>query len=284
VLSKSQHIPREVVAIIEEVLRGSGHGQKGPAAGNRTLDRAAEELFRTQLAGHLSDCRRSVAELGRETINEGRVPSLRTLRNAVRKLTSLGSSTGLKVQAYFTEALDAFIDELIEQPDRISVSSLRTVTQSVDFLFEEFDLEREFLMPGELSFRVLVVDDDPISRRAIQVALGRIKQTATECGTAREALEVCTQRNFDVVFVDVDMPEMNGYEFCAQLRKLETNRNTPVIFVTGHTDLHTRAQSSLSGGNDFIAKPFHFMELAVKSLLHLLRSKLQPRKPVTAAE
>jgi CheY-like chemotaxis protein len=128
-----------------------------------------------------------------------------------------------------------------------------------------------------LSFRVLVVDDDAISRRAVQVALSRIKQSAAESGRAGEALELCVQRGFDLVFVDVEMPEINGYDLCAQLRKLDTNRHTPVIFVTSHTDLQTRAQSTLSGGNDFIGKPFHFMELAVKTLLHLLRSKLKSK-------
>jgi PleD family two-component response regulator len=211
----------------------------------------------------------------RRTTPDVRVPYIRNLRTSVRHLTGSASAVGLKSQAYFCEAFEAFLSELCEQPARINVSSVRTISQGVDFLFEEFDLSRTLQSPDDLKFRVLIVDDDPISRRAVQVALGRIKQQALECGTTSEALQLAAERTFDLIFVDMDMPEMSGAELCAQFRSSETNRVTPVIFVTGHTDLQTRAQSTLSGGNDFIGKPFHFMELAVKTLLHLLRSKLK---------
>ena len=50
------------------------------------------------------------------------------------------------------------------------------------------------------------------------------------------------------------------------------------VFVTSNTDLKNRANSTISGGNDFIGKPFHFLELAVKSLVYVLRAKVQPQK------
>jgi len=70
------------------------------------------------------------------------------------------------------------------------------------------------------------------------------------------------------------MPGMNGYELCAKLRLLPTHKKTPVVFVTGLNDLESRANSMMSGGTDFIAKPFLFMELAVKALVHTLRGWL----------
>lgn len=274
VLSKCQYIPREVAAVIREILRGIRPSPPSEGAAGELEDKQAVESTRRQLEERLTSCRRLAAEIGRESSNELRIVKVRALRASVRQLTSLASSIELKMQAYFCEAFDALLAELCEQPDGLTASSLRTLTQSVDFLFEEFDFTRQFLLPENLSFRILVVDDDAICRRAILVALGRIKQQAVECGTAGEALELCAQRNFDLVFVDVDMPQIDGYELCAQLRKREANRSTPVIFVSSRTDFQTRAQSTLSGGNDFIGKPFHFMELAVKALLHLLRGKL----------
>jgi DNA-binding response OmpR family regulator len=53
-------------------------------------------------------------------------------------------------------------------------------------------------------------------------------------------------------------------------------KNTPVVFVTGLTDFESRANSTMSGGNDFIAKPFLFIELAVKALLYILRGRFVP--------
>jgi DNA-binding response OmpR family regulator len=50
-----------------------------------------------------------------------------------------------------------------------------------------------------------------------------------------------------------------------------------VVFVTGLTDFESRANSMVSGGNDFIAKPFLFIELAVKALILVLRARLEPQ-------
>jgi DNA-binding response OmpR family regulator len=273
IMSKSRFVPREVVAVIHQVLNGSD-GSVVTLAEPLT-NKTATEAFRKQLADQLASCRQFAVEIVRRTAPDVRVPHIRNLRTGVRHLTGSASAVGLKSQAYFCEAFEAFLNELCEQPARINVSSVRTISQGVDFLFDGFDLTRTLQSPDDLKFRVLLVDDDPISRRAVQVALGRIKQQALECGTSTEALQLAAERTFDLIFVDMDMPELSGAELCAQFRSSQTNRVTPVIFVTGHTDLQTRAQSTLSGGNDFIGKPFHFMELAVKTLLHLLRSRLK---------
>lgn len=276
ILSKSQVIPREVVAIIKEFLFGAEEDQASGATGNESPEnKAFTAALQRQLGDLLASCRRMVTEVNRDSVPETRVAKIRMLRNTVRQLISVAAAANLRAQAYFCEALDALLVELCDQPDRLTVSSLRTVTQSVDFLFEKFDRSRRFVLPGNLAFRVLIVDDDPISRRAVQVALSRIKLQATECGSAQEALDYCSRGGFDVIFLDVNMPDVNGYDLCSRLRKLEPNQATPVIFVTSQTDLQSRAQSTLSGGNDFITKPFHFMELAVKTLLHLLRSKMK---------
>jgi len=285
VLSKSQFVPREVVSIIGEVLDSQGR----PAAAAAEMDENAAELdepaFRNQVSEALSTSRRLITEIAREQSIDVRLPLLRMLRTGNRKLASLATSVNSKAQAYFCEAFDALLDELVEQPDRLTGSSMRTITQAVDFLQDAFDADRGLFLKDDLTFRVLVVDDDPLSRRAIQVALARIKLSAVECSTASEALEACGQRNFDLVFADVDMPGMSGYDLCEAIRRLESNRNTPVVFVTRHTDLQTRAHTMLSGGNDFIGKPFHFMELALKTLLLLMRSRMRPAKaPETAAQ
>ena len=69
---------------------------------------------------------------------------------------------------------------------------------------------------------------------------------------------------------------MNGFELCTKLRTLPGYKRTPVIFVTSLNDFDSRANSTMSGGNDFIGKPFLFIELAVKALVHVLRGKLSP--------
>ena len=71
------------------------------------------------------------------------------------------------------------------------------------------------------------------------------------------------------------MPGMDGFELCTRLRNLPAHRKTPVVFVTSLSDFETRTSSTMSGGNDFIAKPFLFIELAVKALIFVLRGKIE---------
>ena len=78
--------------------------------------------------------------------------------------------------------------------------------------------------------------------------------------------------------LDVDLPGMNGFELCAKLRQLPAHKKTPVVFVTSQSDFESRANSTMSGGNDFIGKPFRFIELAVKALIYVLKGRLPAAK------
>jgi CheY-like chemotaxis protein len=91
---------------------------------------------------------------------------------------------------------------------------------------------------------------------------------------------VLEQDHFDLIFLDVEMPGQNGIDLCLKIREMPTNRATPVVFVTAHSDFGSRGQSILSGGNDFIAKPFLSVELALKALTYLFKEG--PRVPSTA--
>jgi putative two-component system response regulator len=71
----------------------------------------------------------------------------------------------------------------------------------------------------------------------------------------------------------VDMPEMDGFELCKKIRAQPAQKDTPIVFVTSLSGFDSRAKSTLSGGNDLIAKPFLFPELGLKALIHLHKTK-----------
>ena len=269
-LSKSEYVPRQVIQIIHELLPGT---QREQAAAVSDPELVAE--LRARAPELLNNCRSLIQEINREENPEHRLVSFRGLRVPVSGLANLASALGLKAYAYFCEAFTALIGECSGTPAQLTPSILRTTTQAMDFLAEAFEGELKFEGIGRLTFNLLIVDDDSISRRGIQLALSKIKQEGIECTGATEAISLCQNRAFDLIFLDVEMPGQNGFDVCGQLRREGANRATPVIFVSRHTDLQMRAQSMLSGGTDFIAKPFQFMELAVKSLQHLLRSQLR---------
>jgi CheY-like chemotaxis protein len=211
---------------------------------------------------------------------------LKDLEASVSSLASLSGITGFTRISHLSGALDALIKDLNKKPNQMTASVLRTIAHAMDcmnVLFRELTQ-----LPQELpqSILILAVDDEPISRRTISVALGKANLRCIGMEDAKMALAILKENRFDLVFLDAEMPGMNGFELCAELRKLPTNKNTPVIFVTSLTKFEIRAQSSLSGGNDLIAKPFLMMELAVKALTYLLKpppnmeTKIRPAQPL----
>ena len=178
------------------------------------------------------------------------------------------------VIAHMADALEALLKELYEKPKNINTSTLRTVASAVDFLGVLFEQRAKCENRDISSVNVLVVDDEAISRRAVTYALEKAKLKSVAVEDPQVAFQLLSEKPFDLVFLDVDMPGMNGYELCAKLRGLPLHKKTPVVFVTGLNDLESRANSMVSGGSDFIAKPFLFIELAVKALVYLLRCRV----------
>jgi PleD family two-component response regulator len=172
------------------------------------------------------------------------------------------------------DAFEALLKELHEKPKNINASTLRTVAAAIDFLGILFE---RGLAPDQQEGRpanILVVDDEAISRRAVTYALEKAKLKSVSVEDPMVAHKLVSETRFDLIFLDVDMPGMNGFELCTKLRAVPLHKKTPVVFVTSLTDFESRANSTMSGGNDFIAKPFLFIELAVKALVYVLRGRV----------
>ena len=203
-----------------------------------------------------------------------RLKQVQELYRRIHAMTGNAGVAGMMLIAQTTDATEALLKELYEKPKNINPSTLRTVASAVDFLgllFERGTLpDRQEVPPAN----ILVVDDEAISRRAITYALEKAKLKSVSVEDPLVAYQMLTENKFDLIFLDVDMPNMNGFELCSKLRAHPNNKTTPVVFVTSLNDFESRANSTISGGNDFIAKPFLFIELAVKALLHVLKAKV----------
>jgi DNA-binding response OmpR family regulator len=122
------------------------------------------------------------------------------------------------------------------------------------------------------------VEDEAISRHAVIWALEKAKLKAVGIEDPAAAYDLLTKQRFDLIFLDVGLPGMSGFELCSKLRQLPAHKNTPVVFVTGLNDFESRAKSTISGGNDLIAKPFLPLEVAVKALMYVMRGRLRVAK------
>jgi DNA-binding response OmpR family regulator len=102
--------------------------------------------------------------------------------------------------------------------------------------------------------------------------MANLKSMAAD--TPSTSLSALGVQGFDLIFLDVGLPEMNGFELCAKIRALPLHEKTPIIFITGMATFQNRVQSSLSGGNDFVGKPFNISELGLKALIWVFKGQL----------
>jgi len=266
--------PRNPTAPV--VVAGSATASSGDADAEFTAD--LRRTFIESLPATIVTLRALLKGLIKADSEMARLKQVHELYRRIHALTGNAGLAGLQHISQMADAIEALLKELYEKPANITASTLRTVATSIDFLGYLFEHgvqpDKQDIPPAN----ILVVDDEAISRRAVVYALekARLKSVTVEDPTV--ALNLLTENSFDLVFLDVDMPGMNGFELCTKLRALPAHKKTPVVFVTSLTDFESRANSTMSGGNDFIAKPFLFIELAVKALVYVLRGKVEPTR------
>lgn len=107
---------------------------------------------------------------------------------------------------------------------------------------------------NEENYTVLNIDDDPDILALVKVSLKKYNCKVTPATTAEEAMKVLENMNPDLILLDVNMPGMNGYEFCYNLQKLPKYAFIPIIFLTASETKADKAQAFAVGGVDFISK------------------------------
>jgi CheY-like chemotaxis protein len=176
--------------------------------------------------------------------------------------------------ALLAGAFEALLFELHHRPEHIGVSTLHTIKSAMDFLEVLMENARGATEEQPLGAEVLVVDDDPLSNHLAVAALRRAKLNARAADNPLMGLDMVGRNRYDLILLDIEMPTMNGFEFCKKLRALPGYSKTPVVYVTAHNDFESRATSILAGGNDLIGKPIFPVELALKAVMHLLKRSL----------
>ncbi len=196
-----------------------------------------------------------------------------------RKTHSVSSGAGVAgchTIGRLATSFEALLTELYENPKKINASTTRTIAHTVDILARLAENVDAAEAVDLHTVSVLVVDDEALSRKAVMRGLEKAELKATDAAESAAAIELCKQHTYDLIFLDIDMPGMDGYELCKQLRAQPHHAKTPVVFVTGLTDFASRAKSTISGGNDLMGKPFLMIELAVKALTFLMKARFQP--------
>jgi signal transduction histidine kinase len=135
------------------------------------------------------------------------------------------------------------------------------------------------MQPSEKA-KILIVDDVPEKRLAIEVILQELNQTVVAVNSGGEALRRLLNEDFAVILLDVNMPDMDGFETAALIRKRKRSEHTPIIFLTAFPD-DTYAQRGYSlGAVDYILTPVvpNVLRTKVAVFVDLYRMRQQEQK------
>lgn len=129
---------------------------------------------------------------------------------------------------------------------------------------------------------VYSVDDDADNCECISAALEKVTLYTKYATKPDVALAELAAIPCDLIILDVNIPDMDGFEICARVREMEHHRDTPILFVSGLTSARERIASIKNQHVEFVAKPYNLTELSVKALSMILRGQIpQPAQAFT---
>jgi two-component system sensor histidine kinase/response regulator len=126
---------------------------------------------------------------------------------------------------------------------------------------------------------IMVVDDQPANLKLLEDMLGNQGYRVRSFPRGRLALSAASLKAPDLILLDINMPEMNGYEVCERLKADEGLREVPVIFLSALNETSDKVRAFQTGAVDYITKPFQFDEVRARvdthSQLHQLQQSLR---------
>ncbi|PIE35779.1 hypothetical protein CSA56_02825 [candidate division KSB3 bacterium] len=124
-----------------------------------------------------------------------------------------------------------------------------------------------------MAYRILIVEDEPGMIELLTVALEDEGYEISIASNGEQGLKKVEHEDPDLIISDVMMPDMNGYDFCQQLRSNPKTAAIPFIFLTAKKDVSDRVRGLNLGADDYISKPFHVVEVVARIKTLMMRSK-----------
>lgn len=117
--------------------------------------------------------------------------------------------------------------------------------------------------------RVLIVDNDEISRQRLQQILATQNYHIEQTDSGESALSLTEKDPPDIILLDVVLPGQNGFEVCRRIKEKEKFKMIPIIFITALEETINKVQAFNAGGSDYITKPFRRTEVLARVKAHL---------------
>jgi signal transduction histidine kinase/HPt (histidine-containing phosphotransfer) domain-containing protein/ActR/RegA family two-component response regulator len=110
-------------------------------------------------------------------------------------------------------------------------------------------------------FKILIVEDNEINQKVALRQIQKLGLHVEAVDSGREAIESIQNHHYDLIFMDCQMPELDGYETTQEIRKLEGLRNTPIVAITANANQNDRERCIQSGMSDYLSKPIRISHL-----------------------
>jgi signal transduction histidine kinase/DNA-binding response OmpR family regulator len=144
----------------------------------------------------------------------------------------------------------------------------------------EVDADHQSVNKPLKNFRLLLVEDNQTNQQVAVSTLAQMGYRIESVGNGREALAALQQADYDLVFMDCHMPEMDGFEATAEIRRFElTRRRTPIVAMTASALPEDRARCLAVGMDDYLTKPLQRHELSAVLDRWLNGARLEPGAP-----
>ncbi len=131
-------------------------------------------------------------------------------------------------------------------------------------------------MAEDSTYHILVVEDDPKVASIIQAALETQDHKVQLAFDGKLGLNLFNQQKFDLIIVDVMLPDISGFEVCSAIRS--GNQSIPVLFLTALGTLENKIKGFNAGADDYLVKPFEILELQARVRAMLRRNKKPEEK------
>lgn len=119
--------------------------------------------------------------------------------------------------------------------------------------------------------RVLLVEDDPTTAKSIEMMLSHANLNVYSTDMGEEGIDLAKLYDYDLILLDINLPDMNGHEVLRQLRL--SRIDTPILILSGDDDTESKLKGFGFGADDYLTKPFHREELVARIHAIIRRSK-----------
>jgi len=132
------------------------------------------------------------------------------------------------------------------------------------------------------TMRVLLVEDDPTTSKSIEMMLTHANLNVYCTDLGEEGIDLAKLYDYDLILLDLGLPDMNGNEVLRQLRLAKVD--TPILILTGSDDTENKIKSFGFGADDYLTKPFHREELVARIHAIIRRSKGHSQSIITTGK